>query len=225
MHRRVSYRRLTSTCTAKCHPKKSLQWDLMITVALATAMRRAELLNCTWGDVDFDAQTIEVNPKQNTKETWEWLIKDTDHRTLPLTEEIVRMLVDHQAQQPERYPYVFVPITRYDYIQNVLRPKGKWTLIDASTKVVNNFRRQFNQIRGKAGVKKGTFHDIRRTAITMWFANGMSEHDVMVLAGHSSFATTHEFYLAVADDLIGRARTATAQGLRQKLVHFGTRAF
>ena len=56
----------------------------------------------------------------------------------------------------------------------------------------------------------------------MWFANGMSEHDVMVLAGHTSFATTHEFYLAVADDLVDRARVATAQGLRQKFVRFGT---
>jgi len=39
----------------------------------------------------------------------------------------------------------------------------------------------------------------------------MSEHDVMVLAGHSNFATTHEFYLAVADDLVDRARRAVAQ--------------
>ena len=53
----------------------------------------------------------------------------------------------------------------------------------------------------------------------------MSEHDVMVLAGHSSFATTHEFYLAVADDLIDRARVATAKGLCQKLGRFGTPAF
>jgi hypothetical protein len=59
----------------------------------------------------------------------------------------------------------------------------------------------------------------------MWFANGMSEHDVMVLAGHSSFATTHEFYLVVTDDLFHRARVATAQGLRQKLVRFGTPPF
>jgi len=211
--------------TTESYSRKSLKWDLMITVALATAMRRAELLNCTWGDVDFDAQTIEVYPKQDTEETWEWLIKDTDHRTLPLTEEIVQMLADHQARQPEGYPYVFVPAERYDYIRNVLRPNGKWTLIDASMKVVNNFRRQFNKIRAKAGIKKGTFHDIRRTAISMWFANGMSEHDVMVLAGHASFATTHEFYLAVADDLISRAKVATAQGMRQKLVRFGTPHF
>ena len=197
----------------------------MIIVALATAMRRAELLNCTWRDVDFDAQTIEVQPKTDNKETWKWLVKDADHRTLPLTKEIVQMLVDHQAQQPEEYPYVFIPTARYDYIKNVFRPKGEWTLTDSRLKVVNNFRRQFNKILRKAGVKKGTFHDFRRTAISMWFANGMSEHDVMVLAGHASFTTTHKFYLAVADDLVRRARIATAQGLRQKLVHFGADAF
>jgi integrase len=199
-----------------------VKWDLLIAVALATAMRRAELLNCTWGDVDFDAQTIEVNPKRNTKENWEWLVKDADHRTLPLTEDIVRMLVDHRAQQPEGYPYVFVPTARYDYMKNVLRPRGEWTLTDSRLKVVNNFRRQFNKILRESGIRKGTFHDFRRTAITIWLANGMSEHDVMVLAGHASFATTHRFYLAVADDSGDRARVATAQGLRQKLSRFGT---
>jgi hypothetical protein len=59
----------------------------------------------------------------------------------------------------------------------------------------------------------------------MWLANGMSEHDVMVPAGHASFATTHKFYLAVADDLVRRARVATTEGLRQELVRFGTPAF
>ena len=210
---------------AEWKTEQSVKWDLLITVALATAMRRAELLNCTWRDIDFESQTIEVNSKQNAKETWQWLIKDADYRTLPLTEEIVQMLVDHQAQQPRGYPYVFVPTARYDYIQNVLRPKGTWTLTDSRLKVVNNFGRQFNKILRKAGVQNGTFHDIRRTAITMWFANGMSEHDVMVLAGHSSFATTHAFYLAVADDLVDRARAASAQGLRQKLVQIGADAF
>jgi len=180
-------------CVSEWNPEKSVKWDLMISVAMATAMRRAELLNCTWGDVDFDTQTIEVK------------------------------LVDHQARQPEGYPYVFVPTARYDHIQNVLRPKGKWTLSDSRLKVVNNFKRSFDKILRKAGVKTGTFHDIRRTAITMWLANGMSEYDVMVLAGHSSFATTHKFYLAVADDLVHRARVATVQGMRQKLVRFGTR--
>lgn len=94
----IRIQKAAQECASEWDPERSVKWDLMISVALATAMRRAELLNCTWRDIDFDAQTIEVNPKRNTKETWEWLIKDADHRTLPLTEEIVQMLADHQAQ-------------------------------------------------------------------------------------------------------------------------------
>jgi len=50
--------------------------------------------------------------------------------------------------------------------------------------------------------------------ITVALVNGMSEHDVMVLAGHSNFATTHEFYLAVTDDLLDRARQASQEALK-----------
>ena len=45
----------------------------------------------------------------------------------------------------------------------------------------------------------------------------MSEHDVMTLAGHSSFSTKHEFYLAVADDLVDRARVAAEQSVDKNL--------
>ena len=47
----------------------------------------------------------------------------------------------------------------------------------------------------------------------------MSEIDVMNLAGHSCFATTHTFYLAVADDLVDRARVAAEQSVDQNLAH------
>ena len=70
-------------------------------------------------------------------------------------------------------------------------------------------------------MKKGTFHDFRRTAICDWFVQGMTEYDVMKLAGHSEFSTTHKYYLAVRDDLVDRARLAKARGLCKKLVHFG----
>ena len=65
-------------------------------------------------------------------------------------------------------------------------------------KGINNFTRQFGKILKRAGVRKGQFHDLRRTALSNWFSSGMSENDIMTLAGHSSFSTTHEFYLAVS---------------------------
>jgi integrase len=193
------------------------QWDLLIIVALATGMRRAELLNCTWGDIDFENQVVHITPKEDTKQTWRWDIKDSDERTLPLTDQVAQRLADHQSRQPEGYPYVFVPIARYDVIQS-LRAQGKWTYSDSRLKVVNNFTPQFEKILETANVKAGQFHDLRRTAITNWFANGMSENDVMVLAGHSNFATTHDFYLAVADDLVDRARRASANSINANLL-------
>ena len=64
-----------------------------------------------------------------------------------------------------------------------------------------------------ANIEQGEFHDLRRTCLTMWLANGLSEYDVMNLAGHATFETTRRFYLAVREDLLQRARTASAQAL------------
>ncbi len=195
-----------------------LEWDLIITLAITTGMRKSEMLNMVWADIDFGEMAIDVTPKENTDETWEWKIKDTDRRTLPLKKDVSQLLLELQNRRPEGYPYVLVPPGRYDRIQQVLRPKGKWTLPSARNCVIHNFTTQFDKILAIAHVKKGTFHDIRRTAITNWFRQGLSEHDVMTLAGHANFATTHEFYLAVADDLIARARQATAHQVSQELL-------
>jgi integrase len=199
-------------------PKTNVKWDLLIIVALATAMRRGEFLNCTWDDIDFEKQTIEVSPKSNTDETWEWQIKDHERRMLPLTTKIVHLLANHQSEHPEGYPYVFVPTERCKFIQEKLRPSRKWTLSDPRLKVVNNFTPKFKRILQRAHVKEGDFHDLRKTALSNWLANGMSEYDVMTLAGHASFSTTHRFYLAMADDLVDRARRSAAQSLSRKLL-------
>ena len=200
---------------------RCVRWDLLILVALATGLRRSELLNATWADVDFAEQTLRVSPKADTAETWLWLIKDVDRRTLPLSDDLTQMLADHQNRQPEGHPYVFVPTARYDHIQGDLRAKGNWTYTDSTRKVVPLFNRHFNKILARAGIDHGEFHDLRRTAICNWFAEGLSELEVMHLAGHANFATTHRYYLKVSDDLVHRAREATARWLCQKLVQIG----
>jgi integrase len=174
-----------------------IRWDLLVLVALCTGMRRGELLNCTWSDIDLAAQTLTVSPKDDTEETWSWLIKDLYRRTLPLTDEVAQMLADHQNEQPERHPYVFVLPARYAYIQDELRAHSSWRYSDSSQKVVPIFNRTFRRILRYAGIERGTFHDLRRTAISNWLANGLSEFEVMKLAGHANFSTTHRFYLRV----------------------------
>jgi integrase len=204
--------------TKRSYSQRRPKWDLLILVALSTALRRGELLNCTWADIDFAEQTIKVSPKANAAATWEWRIKDTDRRTLPLTDMLTQLLVDHQNRQPEGHPYVFVPPVRYDYIQNELRAKGKWTYSDSTSKVITSFSYGFRRILRRARVEEGQFHDLRRTAICNWFREGLKEFEIMRLAGHATFATTHKYYLRVRDDLVDRAREATARGLCQNLL-------
>jgi integrase len=189
----------------------AINWELLIAVGLCTGMRRGELLNTVWRDVDFEKQTIRVSPKQNTETTWEWFIKDAERRILPLTDEIVRLLVEHQEKQPEGYVYVFVPPYRCNRIRE-LRRQNRWTTEDGRCPV-NNFNRDFDCILKRASIDEGEFHDLRRTCLTRWFANGLTEFDVMKLAGHSDFATTHRFYLAVRRDLLDKARVAAAAAM------------
>jgi integrase len=79
---------------------------------------------------------------------------------------------------------------------------------------VSNFQYQFQKILAHAGIEEGTFHDLRRTCITNWFAHGLTEYEVMILAGHAGFETTRRFYMAVRKDIIARARKAGAEALQ-----------
>lgn len=193
-------------------------WELLVATALCTAMRRGELLNVMWADIDFERLTISVSPKQDTAHTWEWRIKDAERRTLPLTSEVAELLTARRTGQTKLYPYVFISPARYECIQK-LREQGQWTVRHGRCPV-NNFDRGFRTLLERAQIDTGQFHDLRRTCLSRWLANGLTEYDVMQLAGHSDFSTTHRFYLAVRTDLIDRARAATRAAMGND---FGTR--
>ena len=83
--------------------------------------------------------------------------------------------------------------------------------------MISNFERDFGLILTKAAVKTGEFHDLRRTAISDWLAEGLSEFEVMRLAGHADFKTTHRYYLRLRDDSVDRARQASSRALSRNL--------
>ena len=173
-------------------------------------------MNTTWRDIDFANQTIDVTPKTDRVDTWEWHIKDTDRRALPLTAELVRMLAEHQDSQPEGCPYIFVPAARYEYIQG-LRHAGRWT-VERGRMPVSKFCHHFNRIRQQAGIETGTFHDLRRTCLSHWATHGLSLHEVKELAGHAGIETTERFYLAVRKDVVDRARAASEASRKGQFV-------
>jgi hypothetical protein len=69
-----------------------------------------------------------------------------------------------------------------------------------------------------AGIDYGEFHDLRRTCLSNWLEKGLSEFDVMTLAGHSKFETTRRFYLAIRKDLLDRVRNISEQPKEDNLL-------
>ena len=82
---------------------------------------------------------------------------------------------------------------------------------------VNNFKRAYDLILARAGVE-GQFHDLRRTRLTRWLTDGLTEYDAMNLAGHADFETTRRFYLSVRQDLLEHARTVNAKVIPAEFV-------
>ena len=174
---------------------QSLWWRALISAAYGSGLRRGEILNLTWGDVDFEEQLIRVSPIEGSAKTLEWEPKDHESRVVPMSDKTTLLFADLQAQSEEGHPYIFISPKRLAWIIR-RRTVGNWTPI---SDVINNLVRDFGQIRKRAGVSKCTLHDLRRSAITNW-AQKLPIQVVQQLAGHADISTTRKYYLAVRSE-------------------------
>ena len=76
----------------------SLWWRTFTVIAYGCGLRRGEILNLTWADVDFENQQIHVRAKDTTKRTIEWEPKDHEAREVPMSDETTQMLAKLQAE-------------------------------------------------------------------------------------------------------------------------------
>jgi integrase len=187
-------------------------WKARILLAKTAGLRKGEILNLTLKDVDFAKGKVIVQPKDDTKYTWRWVVKDKDRRELPLVNQAAQLLIDIQSELPEGQPYLLLPPQRYQYLMR-LKAEGKlkWEMCKCPD---CNFRRNWNMIFKKAGIEDvGTFHDLRSTCITEWLEKGLLPHEVKKLAGHADINTTMNYYVGIRESLIDRARGASNAAL------------
>lgn len=189
-----------------------VRWKALLTVAYSCSLRRNEILNLTWADVDFAKQQIYVRTREETADVLEWEPKDHENRVLPAPNQRMQLLADLQAISAEGCPYVFVPVWRWQYIQHA-RQQGRW---HEGLALVNNLGRQFHRLRRSAGVADCTLHDLRRSCMTNW-ARNLPIHVVQKLAGHSDIKTTQKYYLVVQKEDLEKARQVQSRILGSDL--------
>jgi integrase len=179
---------------------KSLWWKGFISVAYCCGLRRGEILNLTWKDIDFINQLIHVRAKDAGDSVLSWESKTHENRSVPMPEQTAQHLINLQLEAPEEFPYVFLWPERLGIIKR-RQENGSWSGVKA---VRNNLNRDFHVVRKRAGVGKCTLHDLRRSAITNW-AQALPIQVVQQFAGHSNITTTRKYYLAVRAEDVDRA--------------------
>ena len=179
---------------------KDLWWRTFLSIAYGSGLRRNEILNLTWKNIDFENQLITVAVKKESQKLIEWDPKSRRNRIVPMSDESTQLLADLQLNAKEAFPYIFISPQRFERIRE--RQKiGTWT---PRSQVVNNLDRNFRLLRSKAGVDECVLHDLRRSAITNW-AKKLPIQVVQELAGHSDISTTRKYYLAVRSEDLASA--------------------
>ena len=179
---------------------KRLWWKALIAIAYGSGLRRAEILNLTWSDIDFDNKQLKVTPKQQTETTIEWEPKDHEARVIPMTDQASHFLKKLRISCPQWHSYLFISVKRL----KIIRKKIELGLWYSSQSTHNNLIRDFYSIQESAGVMKCTLHDLRRSAITNW-GNILPIQVVQQFAGHSDIHTTRKYYLVVRDEDMKKA--------------------
>jgi integrase len=160
------------------------EYEGLITLALATGMRRGELLGLKWADVDFDAGTARIERQAQRRDGEHQLValKTAKSRRAPalpaIASDALRRQKARQAQARsaagpawEEHGLVFTTVLS--------------TPIHGSTLT----HRYQQQLRAK-GLPVCRFHDLRHGAASLLLAGGASMRSVMEQLGHSQISLT-----------------------------------
>jgi integrase len=176
----------------------SVRWRGMIALAYCCGLRLGEILNLTWRDVDFERQQLRVVRKPGDDQVESWTPKDKDLRVVPIPSEATNALTKAQVEATDGQKYVFVI--------------GKGPASGSRVKR-QNFTRDFQAIRKRAGIPRCTFHDLRKSYCTN-LAGSVPLHVVQELAGHADIRTTRKHYLQVRQEAVDAARRAVEEVLK-----------
>lgn len=180
-------------------------------LALATGLRRGELLGLRWKDVDMDAGALTVRvtlQRVNGQAAWLEPKTEASQRTVALPASLIARLRSHKAAQNAERRLSGVDWANKDLV---------FTNRSGGPMLPRNFDNQYQLLLRRAGLPHRRVHDLRHTAASLMLAAGIPLHIVSKTLGHTSISMTANFYghlydsdrqkvADVMDDFLIRAR-------------------
>lgn len=172
---------------------KGKSYENQYRFVLQTGLRTGELIGLKWSDIDFEKRTLTINRSMEYRySVGEWRIGEpkskSGYRTIPLTEEAVRIL---KLQKEKNKEIRVIPIEWSEYV--FLCRKG--TPVKNST-----YDSALFKICDKSGIKRFSMHVLRHTFATRCIEGGMRPKTLQKILGHSNIGITMNLYVHLTED-------------------------
>lgn len=176
---------------------------LVIYLASFYGLRRSEVLGLKWEAFNFEDKTITIKHKaiETRKDNRRViLLKDktknqSSYRTLPLVDDIIVLLKEHQKQIDENkklcgnsYNKKYLDYICVDSLGKLFRPEY---VTDHFTLIMN---------KNKDTLRKIRFHDLRHSCASLLLAKGIPMKEIQDWLGHSTYSTTANIYAHLEKD-------------------------
>lgn len=168
---------------------ESLKYKVLIHLAVATGLRRGELMGLEWQDINFDKSTLEVRQASQyvpgkgsfTKEPK----NETSKRIMSVPASVMTLLKQYKVHQAEERLKVG------DMWQGSNRLFTTW---DGQPMHPDTISKWFPQFLKKHNLPPLPFHGIRHTAATILIGQGAPVKNISARLGHSNISTTMDIY-------------------------------
>jgi len=165
-------------------------------LALATGLRRGELLGLRWEDVDFENRQLHVRAQlvrdRLTCEVVRRELKTRNaQRAIAIEEGVVQLLREHRRKQDRERELEARRWKESGYV---------FTAINGGPLDPDNILRSFLVLIQKAGLPRMTIHDLRHAHSSFMAMLNVHPRIAQAQLGHSNFTTTMEIYTHVADE-------------------------
>jgi integrase len=189
------------------------RFGLVFELALISGMRPEEYLALTWGDLDFQKNTVTVQRvivwERWTKEKYFAEPKtNKSRRTIPLPPYLMKKLKTHRRAQLE---YKMARGEKYKNEHNLVFTSEVGTFVSLH----NLQRRQFKPLLTKAKVPEIRLYDLRHSCATLLLAAGENPKVVAERLGHANIVLTLQTYTHVLPNMQQQATKRLAAILKR----------
>jgi integrase len=168
--------------------------EALFILALATGMRRGEILGLKWQDINFTTSTLQVRrilTRVPTKMPGKGYVEaepktEKGRRSILLPTFAVEALKQHRLRQLEAKLKAGPAWREHDYVF--------CTTVGTHLNPTRDVLDQLKTLLQKAGLPDLRFHDLRHSAATMLLSMGVHPKVVQELLGHSQISMTMDVY-------------------------------